>query len=320
MKNRTFKKAEKILIFLLAGLLTAGCGAAASGRSSADAASTSSGLILEENQSEENVRSESIHLDPSVTAKSHAEGTERLSETASSSESLPAVSSGSDEMLTASSEEDGPLVCIDPGHSAYATRAGAVPVGPGASETKPGDAQGTRGVATGVMEYELTLQISDLLRDELEARGYRVILTREANDVTVDLVKRAEIANEAGADIMVRIHANGSGSSAAAGVLGICITAGNPFISSNYRESRRLTEEVLNSYCASTGLVNTGIWETDSMATSNWTLMPTTLLELGFMTNPDEDRKMEEAGFQKTMVTGIADGIDSYFGRQKDRE
>ena len=46
----------------------------------------------------------------------------------------------------------------------------------------------------------------------------------------------------------------------------------------------------------------------------NWSSVPVTILEMGFMTNPSDDRNMQDAAFQQRMVQGIADGIDDYFG------
>lgn len=338
-KRKEFR-AGFLALGLLTGLLLTGCrGVQGNASSSAVTESVSSGETVRESEENESaaasVMSDSTAADSAASDDAAAEsaasdsitaddgkpsGGERAESPAeegqeSLSGSLSGISSSEENESagTSSGGEVGPLVCIDPGHSNSAGKSGRVPLGPGSSDTKPGDVLGTEGVATHVPEYELTLKVSELLRDELEKRGYRVIMTREENDVTVDLVRRAEIANEAGADIMVRIHANGSDNSSAEGALGICITEHNPFIREQYGESRKLTEDVLNSYCELTSLKNTGIWETDSMATSNWAKMPTTLLELGFMTNPGEDRKMEDPDFQKTMTAGIANGIDHYF-------
>lgn len=64
---------------------------------------------------------------------------------------------------------------------------------------------GTDGVSTGVPEYKVNLQVALKLRDELLSRGYSVIMTRETNDVSLSNVDRATIANDSGADIMIRL-------------------------------------------------------------------------------------------------------------------
>lgn len=104
---------------------------------------------------------------------------------------------------------DKKVIVLDPGHSAVVAT-GTEPLGPGSSEQKAADASGTRGISSGVPEYELTLNISVQLKEVLEQRGYQVVLTRESNNVPISCVQRAEVANNLNADVYVRIHANGS--------------------------------------------------------------------------------------------------------------
>ena len=206
---------------------------------------------------------------------------------------------------------DKKVIVLDPGHSAVVAT-GTEPLGPGSSEQKAADASGTSGVSSGIPEYELTLNISVQLKEVLEQRGYQVVLTRESNNVPISCVQRAEVANNLNADAYVRIHANGSENSDANGAMTICTTPNNPYNGSIYGESKALSEAILDKYCEVTGCNKEYVWETDTMSGNNWSQVPVTIVEMGYMTNPEEDVLMQTAEYQQKMVHGIADGIDAY--------
>ncbi|MBQ6314808.1 MAG: N-acetylmuramoyl-L-alanine amidase, partial [Mogibacterium sp.] len=209
------------------------------------------------------------------------------------------------------------LIAIDPGHQEKGNF-GQEPVGPGASQTKTKVAGGTRGRSTGVPEYQLTLDVSLKLRDILEDKGYKVLMIRETNDVDITNAERAKMANEAEADVFVRVHANGSESSSANGAMTICQTSSNPYNSELYEKSRSLSQKVLDAYTEATGIRKERVWETDTMSGINWCTVPVTIIEVGYMTNPEEDEKMQESDFQDLMAEGIAEGIENYLADLSD--
>ena len=207
------------------------------------------------------------------------------------------------------------IVCIDAGHQAYGMSQ-KEPNGPGSSVMKAMLTTGTSGVATGQRECELNLAVALKLKAELLSRGYQVVMIREDNNCLVSNAQRAVYANNSGAEIFVRIHANGSSNQAVRGAMAYAPSNANPYMASGVvAASQSLTNTLLSQFCVTTGLANKGVLLDDTMTGINWCTIPVTIIEMGFLSNPDEDRLMATDAFRTVMARGIADGIDAYFGQ-----
>ena len=217
------------------------------------------------------------------------------------------------DMTTEEPAANSHVVVIDPGHQGQGDST-TEPNGPGSSTMKARVAGGTHGTTTGVYEYQLTLAISQQLQAELEKRGYTVYLTRTSHDVNISNMERAQYASSVGADIAVRIHANGSDNASVSGALALAPSSSNPYIAYLSDSSWNLSKCILDAYCAATGMRNQGVSTSDTMTGINWSTVPVTILEMGYMTNPTDDVNIEDPAYQARMVQGIADGIDAYFG------
>lgn len=204
------------------------------------------------------------------------------------------------------------LIVIDPGHQAKGNY-DKEPIGPGASEMKAKVSSGTQGCVTGLAEYELNFMVSLKLKEVLEQRGYDVILTRDSHNVDLSNSQRALLANEAGADAFIRIHANGSEDSSVSGAMTICQTPENPYNGYLYAQSYDLSVCVLDGMVAATGCNREFVWQTDTMSGINWCAVPATIVEMGYMSNPQEDLRLSQEDYQWQIANGIADGIDDFF-------
>ena len=175
-----------------------------------------------------------------------------------------------------------------------------------------------------IAEKDLNMQIYKKLRKELEGLGYTVLTSRES-DVYVDFVtERSKMVNKTNADMFISIHFNAT-SNSASNVSGIQTYSyeQNPDyptkINSQWHnhpdrisESNRLAAAIHSSLLAETGAKNAGLLHS-SFAVLRETNKPAVLLELGYMSNFDENQRIRNDAYQNKLVKGIVKGIQQYY-------
>ena len=175
-----------------------------------------------------------------------------------------------------------------------------------------------------IAEKDLNMQIYKKLRKELEGLGYTVLTSRES-DVYVDFVtERSKMVNKTNSDMFISIHFNAT-SSSASNISGIQTYSyeQNPDypakINSQWHnhpdrisESNRLAAAIHSSLLAETGAKNAGLLH-GSFAVLRETNKPAVLLELGYMSNFDENQRIRNDAYQNKLVKGIVKGIQQYY-------
>ena len=172
---------------------------------------------------------------------------------------------------------------------------------------------------TGVIEKDINLAISMKLAEVLEGKGYTVIMTRtgdngiyDPDSETIremkksDMNARLNIMKKSGADLFVSIHMNSFTQKSAKGL--------HVFYASNHKEVKDLAEEIQNGIFEVTGA------KTHAVKTADERLflmknppIPAILVECGFLSNPEEEKKLTSEDYQSRLAWAIGDAIDMYY-------
>jgi N-acetylmuramoyl-L-alanine amidase len=209
-----------------------------------------------------------------------------------------------------------PIVVIDPGHDRYPNPA-TEPIGPGSAQRKIKDGGGTRGVVTGTPEAVVNLAVSLRLRALLRRAGVRVVLTRSRTaGVSLGNVARARIANRAGAALFLRVHADGSSRAADRGSATLVPARRRGWTEDIHAASRHAGRLLQAELVRTLGSRDRGVIERSDLTGFNWSDVPAVLVELGFLTNPAEDRLLTSPAYQQRAALGLCRGVLRTLGRQ----
>lgn len=209
----------------------------------------------------------------------------------------------------------GHKIALDPGQQ-KSQMSEEEPIGPGASSGTAKMSYGATSTTTGKREYEWSLPFAQRLKKELEARGYEVVLTREEADVKISNAERAQFANESGAELYLSLQADAASNPEAKGIYTQIPSQSNSFVGNLYSDCKRLAKLIQNNLIAETGAKDRGVQENDKVAAINYSKIPAAVLQLGFMSNKEEDANLWSEEYQDKMIKAICDGIDAYFQEQ----
>ena len=150
------------------------------------------------------------------------------------------------------------------------------------------------------------------IKAELESIGATVIMTRTTPETTLSNADRAKFANDNNADICIKLHADGTQEGGTGMTM---LIPGNKYITDKnlVSKSKLLGKTVLNGAVAKTGAAKRGVYTNNEMAGFNWSKIPVVLLEMGYLTNPQDEAKLSDANYQALIADGIVEGILEFY-------
>ena len=187
----------------------------------------------------------------------------------------------------------GKIIVLDPGHGGSDPGA----IGP-----------------TGLQEKQVTLPISEYLKSVLEAKGAKVVLTR-TTDVDVygphasgvdELQARVDVANVNQADAFISVHINSFSNPNVGGIA--------TYYFDGSEQSKKLASSVQRQIADHSGFNGDRGIQPGNLYVLRHSLMPSILVELGFISNPTEEAHLKEASTRQQFANEIANGLEAYFG------
>lgn len=203
------------------------------------------------------------------------------------------------------------VIVIDPGHGPW-VNLDMEPIAPESEIMKRKYGVGATGVVTGTLEREINLNVSLMLRDLLEEDGYTVIMTRTDHTVISSNIDRANLANDNNAALMLRIHSDSYQDPKAHGA-SMLVPGNVGYATDIVDESRLYGEIILSTLTELVGMQNRGVITRTDQTGFNWSKVPIMTVELGFLSNPEEDKLLSSNEYQTKLAHALYLGIKKCF-------
>lgn len=220
----------------------------------------------------------------------------------------PATETASEPPAAPSTSGGGKTIVIDPGHASTASSK-TEPNAPGSSVMKVMESGGAAGAYTGTPEYVVNMNVAKKLKPLLEAKGYRVVMTKTENSTILGNVARAEIGNNENAALVIRIHCDSSDNSSANGASMLVPAKVNDRTTAIADISYQYGKTILNAMTSDVGMKNNGVVTRSDLTGFNWSSVPVVLVEMGFQSNQTEDNLLSSDSYQSKLAAALARGI-----------
>jgi N-acetylmuramoyl-L-alanine amidase len=213
------------------------------------------------------------------------------------------------ETMNLNANSQGKVIVIDPGHGVKWDMS-MEPISPGSNKKRVKSPVGAIGEHTKIPEYKVDWDVSLKLKRILEDKGFIVVITKSDISENPGGIERAEIGNKANARLVVRIHADSFEDQSVNGATILVPEALSEDKKSLSEESSRCANIILNTLANEVGVKERGVVLRDDLTAFNWSDVPTLLIEMGFLSNKDEDKLLNTEDYQNKMAQAIADGIE----------
>ncbi|MHB9924492.1 N-acetylmuramoyl-L-alanine amidase family protein [Clostridium botulinum] len=199
------------------------------------------------------------------------------------------------------------IIVIDPGH-ANRSNLELERVSPDSEEKKIKDGGGADGVNSKTPEYLIAMDVASKLKETLQKEGYTIIMTKNKHSESLGNIERAEVGNKNNANLVIRIHADSADLEDAKGA-SILVPSKKGYASEINELSKKYGGILLSEMVASANMNNRGVVEREDMTGFNWSKVPVVLVEMGFLSNAEEDKLLNTEEYRIKIVQGLIEGI-----------